>query len=301
MIHVRFDMNDSRVVYGNPNLRWGNPSVLLEPSDPGYTQLAPGTPGYQAPLSPKPKRHRTISLASLNLPNNMQPFRYIIQLISALFTSRPAARPAMGEGEYLDTIATRSALTRAQVEKVITEMSGLHVELTRQTIPVDFILKRFRIQPVCGGRLSGPDPSDIEVRDTLGYSVVIHPDEIDKVRVDCPVEKVGEAAENAPRVTSVRARPGNVANKYAVGPGRTTEVNGANFRDRQTDAPWPTACLVNAAGVLVTAVDVADCTGPTRLILSGAPVGTTGSLYLKLVDADGHFSVWDQELTPHAA
>ncbi len=54
-------------------------------------------------------------------------------------------------------------------------------------------------------------------------------------------------------------------------------------------------------GVLVTAVDVADCTGPTRLILAGAPVGTTGTLYLKLVDADGKFSVWDQELTPHAA
>lgn len=301
MIPIRFDMNDSRVVYGNPNLRWGDPSVLLTEGDEGYQELTPGTPGYQPPPAPPPRRQNTISLASLNLPNNMQPFRYIVQLISALFTSRPAARPAMEEGEYLDTLATRSQLTRPQVEKVITEMSSLHVELARQTIPVDFILKRYRIQPTCGGRLSGPDPSDTEVRDTIGYSVIIHPDEIDKVRVDCPVEKAGEAAQNAPKVTSVRARPGNVANKYAVGPGRTTEVNGANFRDRQTNAPWPTACLIDAAGVLVTAVDVADCTGPTRLILSGAPVGTTGTLYLKLVDADGHFSVWDQELTPHAA
>ncbi|MBL9132396.1 MAG: hypothetical protein JNG86_14420, partial [Verrucomicrobiaceae bacterium] len=96
MIYLRFDMNDPRVVLDSPNVRFiDGRGVLLEYGDEGYTQLAPGTPGYEAPPPPRPRRQITLSLSSLNLPTNMQPFRYIVQLVSALFTSRPAARPAM--------------------------------------------------------------------------------------------------------------------------------------------------------------------------------------------------------------
>src|SRR5437870_13878128 len=44
---------DSGYRYGDPNLRWGNPSYVLEPGDPGYVP-----PPGSAPLStPKPKKH----------------------------------------------------------------------------------------------------------------------------------------------------------------------------------------------------------------------------------------------------
>ncbi len=297
MIPIRYDMNDPRVVYGNPNLRWGNPSVLLTEGDEGWQELTPGTPGYQAPPSPKPRRHITISLASLNLPTNMQPFRYLIYLIKGIFTAKPALRPAMSQGDYLDALATRAALTRPQVEGLINAQAALHVELARQGIPVEFVMRRFRVQPSCGGRYPGPDPDNGDVCSTLSYSVIIHADEIDKMRADCPLEKAGEAGELGPVVESIRSRPAHVLNKYGVGTTGGTEVNGRDFRNREADAEWPTAELVPVAGGASTPLAVLDCTA-TRLLLGGAAAGTTGAHLLKLTDADGHFSTYDQELTP---
>ena len=42
---------------------------------------------------------------------------------------------------------------------------------------------------------------------------------------------------------------------------------------------------------------VLDCT-PTRLVLGGAPTGTTGAHYMTVTDDDGHFTTYDVELTP---
>ena len=36
-----WDSNDPDMHYGNPNLRWGSPSYLLEPGDPGYVPPSP--------------------------------------------------------------------------------------------------------------------------------------------------------------------------------------------------------------------------------------------------------------------
>lgn len=295
MIYLRWGMKDPRVVYGNPNLRWGSPSYLLEEGDPGYVKLKPGDPGY---VPPKPHRRRpTISIETLNLPDNMQPFRYLIYLIKGIFTSKPALRDAMTESAYLDALATRSQLTRAQVEKLITEQAALHVECARQGIPVDFVLKRFRLLPTSGGRFTSPDPDNSDVCATLSFSIIVHPDEIDKMRADCPLEKTGEAGELGPVVESVRSRPGNLLNKYGVGVTGGTEVNGKDFRLRRSDSEWPTAELVPVAGGANLPLAVLDCT-PTRMVLGGAPAGTTGAHYLKVIGADGHFTTYDQELTP---
>jgi hypothetical protein len=240
-----WDSEDPLDVMDNPNCRWGDPSYRIEENEPDYVAWFP--PGYIAPAKPKPVRRPALSVETLNLPPNMQPFRYLIYLIKALFTSKPALRDAMTEGEYLDTLATRSQLTRAQIEKFITEQSALHVELARQGIPVDFILRRFRLVPSSGGRFDSPDPEPQEVRDPLSFSIVVHPDEIDKMRVDCPVEKSGEAGERSPEVQSVRSRPGNLVNRFGVGTTGATEVNGDNFRARRSDAPAPVAASSSAA------------------------------------------------------
>lgn len=241
-------------------------------------------------------RRPTISLETLNLPQNMQPFRYIIYFIKNLFTAKAALRDAVPEGEFLDTLATRSGLSRVQVEKVITELFGLLLEYARQSIPVDTVLKRFRMQPSAGGRYQGPDPDADEVRDTLTYSLIVHPDELAKVRAECPVEKVGESGEKTPEVDSVRARPGNIVGKYGVGASGATEVNGSHFRDSGASTEWPTAALVDENGGTPLVLAVLDCT-PTRLLLAGAPAGTTGTRYLKVTDAEGNFTVDDQPLT----
>lgn len=281
-----------------PNkLRWDTPSP--ETGEKLLWDSGHATWDGDWPAPPKPEKPRHLykhSVSDLNLPNNMQPFRYLIYLIKGIFTAKPALRPAMSESDYLDELATRSSLTRAQIEGFITAQSALHVELARQGIPVDFILKRFRLVPSCGGRYNSPDPDDSDVCATLNFTLVVHPDEIDKMRVGCPLEKTGEAGELGPVVESVRSRPGNVLNKYGVGLTAGTEVNGRDFRERLADAEWPTAELIPVAGGAAIPLGVLDCTA-TRLVLGGAPVGTTGEHYLKITDAGDHFTTWDQPLT----
>jgi hypothetical protein len=95
----------------------------------------------------------------------------------------------------------------------------------------------------------------------------------------------------------VRSRPGNLVNRFGVGTTGATEVNGDNFRARRSDAPSPIAALVPVAGGTAIPLAVLDCT-PTRLVLGGAPTGTTGAHFLKVTDDGGHFTTYDQELTP---
>ena len=65
MKYLTWDDPDPRVVFDNPNLRWGDPSYLLELGDPGYIELQPGQPGYVPPQPPRPRRrHRAPSSAN---------------------------------------------------------------------------------------------------------------------------------------------------------------------------------------------------------------------------------------------
>ncbi len=227
----------------------------------------------------------------------MQPFRYIIAPFNGNFTARTALRPAVTEDAYLTELATRNNMTRAQVEAFIHNQAAYHVELARQSQPTDTILGHFRVQPSCGGSYTTPDPDAQLIRDTLSLNLVISPEDIDALRTDCPVEKAGEVGVQVPTVTSVRGRPGNAPNKYGVGTAQGCEVNGDHFRDRRAASLWPTAALVDGSGASPIALAVLDCT-PTRLVLGGAPAGTTGVRFLKVIDADGRFTISDLGLSP---
>jgi len=47
-----YDSGDPEIYYDNPNLRWGNPSYLLEPGDPGYVGPIPSV------IKPKTKHNK---------------------------------------------------------------------------------------------------------------------------------------------------------------------------------------------------------------------------------------------------
>jgi hypothetical protein len=69
MKFIQWDDPDPRVVYDNPNLRWGEPAYLLEPGDPGYIVLRPGDPGYVPPATRgRPRLRRTLSQLNLDNP-----------------------------------------------------------------------------------------------------------------------------------------------------------------------------------------------------------------------------------------
>jgi hypothetical protein len=59
-----WDSHDRDAVWGNPNLRWGDPSYILEPGDPGYVPWSP--PGSPQPKpKPKPRQHQPAFTAAL--------------------------------------------------------------------------------------------------------------------------------------------------------------------------------------------------------------------------------------------
>src|SRR6266436_5434109 len=59
MKNVFWDDPDPRVVWDNPNFRWGEPSYLLEEGDEGWVPWPP------VPISPKPpKKKRSYKMAN---------------------------------------------------------------------------------------------------------------------------------------------------------------------------------------------------------------------------------------------
>jgi len=57
-------------------------------------------------------------------------------------------------------------------------------ESQRSSANRDLVDEIKRVHRDVGGRYGSPDPEPQEVRATLSFSIVVHPDEIDKMRVD---------------------------------------------------------------------------------------------------------------------
>ena len=52
-----WDTNDPEMYFDNPNLRWGSPSYLLEPGDPGY--VPPTIPATETKTKAKRMKHNS--------------------------------------------------------------------------------------------------------------------------------------------------------------------------------------------------------------------------------------------------
>jgi hypothetical protein len=168
MIYIRFDMNDSRVVWGNPNLRWGDPSYLLEYGDPGYTQLAPGTPGYEAPPKPKAKRRRRHSLNANDKPTKHNTtmdsnFHFnVVPKAGGGNTTRVVLQEEMLTPELVSlTQAALTArgitLTTEQITAVGEEIAKVSITALTQSRPVRRAFGYFTHEPTCGGSHADPD------------------------------------------------------------------------------------------------------------------------------------------------
>ena len=142
MIYLRFDMNDPRVVLDSPNVLFRNGrGVLLEFGDPGYTQLAPGTPGYEAPPKPKAKRRRRHSLNANDKPtkqNTTMDNNFHFNVV-----------PKAGGGN-----TTRVVL---QEEMLTPELVSLTKAALAASRPVRRAFGYFTDDPTCGGSHADPD------------------------------------------------------------------------------------------------------------------------------------------------
>lgn len=168
MIYLRFDMKDPRVVLDSPNVRFiDGRGVLLEFGDPGYTQLSPGTPGYEAPPKPKRRRHHRHSpndkhnTQTTNTMDNHFHFN-VIPKAGGGNTTRVVFQEEMLTPELVSlTQAALSArgitLTTEQITAVGEECAKVRIAALAASRPVRRIFGFFTDEPSCGGVHSDPD------------------------------------------------------------------------------------------------------------------------------------------------
>jgi hypothetical protein len=124
---ITFDMNDSRVVYDSPNIRFvDGRGVMLVTGDELYTHLAPGTPGYQAPPAPAPKKKRPFHRKPITQSNSdpsipMPILKYnVVPKSNGGFPTRVLLADEFEDSEVDNIVATRTGLSEAQCVAVIT-------------------------------------------------------------------------------------------------------------------------------------------------------------------------------------
>ena len=176
MIYLRFDMNDSRVVFDSPNVRFiDGKGVLLEPGDALYTQLAPGTPGYQAPPDPPPTRKRRARLSAqeltaLNLNTTTATtmdshfhFNVVPMPSGDANTTRVVFQEDLGTAELVTLV--KAALLARGIEMSEAHITATGEEIGKATIasglargrPVRRAFGYLTWEPACGGRHADPD------------------------------------------------------------------------------------------------------------------------------------------------
>lgn len=280
-----WDDPDPRFVWGNVNLRWGEPGYLLEPGDLGYVQLNPGDPGYQAP-EPQPKRRRRTSSSEVSQPTNPpspMSFQFIIvpnpNNAVRPFRARVKLGPQVDEDELLAAVAADSGVSRADVEKVLQSTSKVTVGFVRQTRPLAHVLGLFRAIPTISGSFATNEPSADEIKAGVGFSLVVGPDAAEAMTDGLTVEKVGEEGAIKPELENLVLSPGGQTGKYSTT--KALKGSGDHFRGSGTSQAWPTAVLLDDTLANPIPLTVFMCS-QTEILIGPAPAGTTAPKRLKL-------------------
>ena len=295
MKYLTWDDPDPRVVFDNPNLRWGDPSYLLEAGDPGYVELQPGQPGY-VPPPPKPVRQRARGhslLADSETPNPSSamslPYLIIPNPTSTTrpFRARVKLGPQVEADEYLGAVAADSGKDRATVEAVIRSVFKIAIGFARLGRPIGLILGLFRAKPSIAGSFPTNNPTADEIKNGVTFNVSTGPDADATMTDGLSVESQGEVGTVAPEVESVVLSPGGHSGKYSTVAAH--RVGGHAFRGSGQNQAWPACYLVDASFANPIALPVFACS-QTEMLLGPAPSGTTGTKYLKVVAG------WDSTL-----
>lgn len=280
MIFIRFDMNDSRVVFGNPNLRWGDPAYLLEPGDAGYVQLAPGTPGYQAPPKAKKKRHTPrISRQSNpdNPTNTMLPYQFITRTgtQNQVTTARVSRGTKTTAEVYAEVTARLGAATptvpasiKAFLEVILDwETEGWTIE------PIEDLLGFFL---PCGG--SFPDTEFQPNFDNMNHGPACNFGDAGRIRVASGITYEGQGHQGRikPEIIRIIDNWTGQTDHYTAGKSVCIELGNKKGKREFDRLQGGKVEFRKADGTLVEATDY-SVIGNVK-INAQVPAGTTGNI-----------------------
>ncbi|MBL9114084.1 MAG: hypothetical protein JNJ83_03685, partial [Verrucomicrobiaceae bacterium] len=192
--------------WNDPNLRWGNPSVYLEPGDPGFVPYpTPVVP--PAPKKKKPFRRAKKSPAPTPTPSpthTMPTFKYnVAPKSTGGFTTRAVRGNPADQAAILAAIAAETGTTAAQTEAVL---RGFFQKVLLCASTCDWspdFLGLINFRPTSGGSATLPDefhnPDDINADVALSFTA----ETIRQWRSTLSLESMGEVGKVVPIIEAV--------------------------------------------------------------------------------------------------
>lgn len=278
--------------FDNPNCRWGDPSYILEPGDPGYVPWTPPGPQPQPIVKPKPRQYQPAFIAAnVEGSKTMSTFQFVI-IPNPKNPQRPfRARPSLGEpvpeADFLNAVAADSGVARADVDKVTRSLFKVMVGYLRTTRTVGPVLDLFRAFPSIGGSFANNSPVDSELKAGIGFTIAPTPEAQAAMTADLSVEKVDEHGTIKPVIDSIQLSPGGQISVYSTT--AAFQISGDHFRGSGQGQPWPKVYLLDADMGTPAQLSVFACS-QTELLVQPVPAGTTGTRHLKIVAG------WDETL-----
>lgn len=281
MIFIRFDMNDSRVVFDSPNVRFiDGKGVLLEPGDKLYTQLAPGTPGYQAPPKAKNKRHTPrISRQSNpdNPTNSMLPYQFITRTgtQNQVTTARVSRGTKTTAEVYAEVTARLGAATPTVPASIKTFLEViLDWETEGWTIePIEDLLGFFL---PCGG--SFPDTEFQPNFDNMNHGPACNFGDVGRIRVASGITYEGQGHQGRikPEIIRIIDNWTGQTDHYTAGKSVCIELGNKKGKREFDRLQGSKVEFRKADGTLVEATDY-SVIGNVK-INAQVPAGTTGNI-----------------------
>ena len=283
---------DPRVVWGNKNLRWGEPGYLLEPGDPGYVELQPGEPGYVPPApapkpakkpfhrKPKPRDSNTITPTSTNTHTMSIPYYTRPTADGNKVTTSIDYRGTKTKAEIVAEIQAR--LTAANLPMTIENVLRIHDEVI-----IDFGMDAWKMEAVGHiGHLftGGGSSSDLQGPwnyQSMNMDLSCNLDDEGEARAEAAFagENLGHKGRVMPVFAKVSDQWTKLPNHYTAGKSVLVELG-----NRRVNFDMPSGHKVQwelADGTRVDADDYGFVEG-NRIAARVPSTGVTGPIHLVL-------------------
>lgn len=260
--------------WGDPNLRWGDPSYYLEPGDPGFVPYGPPK------VSPPKKRSKPKTPPPTNLPVMSDSFQYITRPTSDgnATTTQPVYRGTKTQADIVAEIQARLGATAPTIDNVLCTFAELVIDWTTQGWKVAPCHDLIGYQLTIGGSQPVGGPEDWNF-DTMKADLNCQWGDAGEARSRAlfTAEKVGEQSRAAPVWVEVYDSETKLPNHYQVGKGLSTRFSNNKFEFLPANG-----CKMSFRKADNTKVDAAGypyIKGKT--VVCTPPAGLTGAVYLE--------------------
>lgn len=286
MIALTWDMDDPRVVFDNPNVRFvGDIGYLFEEGDPGYVHLQPGQPGYVPPDPSKKKPfHRAPKSATPVQPPNpnqtitMSTFKYHPAPNSkGGYTTRVVLGDPIDQVALAAAMATQLGTTPELVVSTIQLFGEKALECAAGCAWSPNLWNMFSIRPTSGGSSPSADGFHTPVDIKADVAVSIISSKIDTWRSQISLQSMGEVGLVSPVIDSIVNQENGALNKYTAG--QMIELRGDHLKLNKVDPLQGVFFTIGAAPeVRATVYGTMDPSSLSVLV----PAGTTGSVTVRV-------------------